>query len=373
MTKAGRHDDQAVPATQRLDRPTISAAAAAASDDGSVFAHDAPTALPGASIVVLEGEAAGLVHALERGGFLVRPANSGVQAIELIEQAGPDAVVVGPGEAERRRILVGALRQRFPAVALILLVGDGDSIDSVTGANVDAVLPWPLPPADGVKRAFEFVLGAQSRRGATAEASRGSAAPVTPLASELDAALNDDSAAATGPIRRSSRRSSTGLRASVDSDDDIPVVTATLVPEVARAEVEHLPSAEVAPPTQKLRGRRSRKTAATSDLALSTRGAARLVLPRTDDGEARTSPSLPSAEFFRPARGGSSSPGAEPPGAPPRALRDCVQQLEECVRVLDDSARAGDRDSAAHLAVVREALRLLLPLVADETLRPGRR
>jgi hypothetical protein len=94
-------------------------------------------------IIVMEERVVGLADALERMGFMIRPARTGVEAISLCTESVPLAVVVGPGDGERRRILTGALSVRFPQVPVVHVLAAGDATKSI--GDGPRVLSWPLP------------------------------------------------------------------------------------------------------------------------------------------------------------------------------------------------------------------------------------
>ena len=78
-----------------------------------VFDGDQSSTLPppsGPDIVVLEERPMGLALAFSQLGFAVRPAVTGVEAMSLVAARAPNAVVAGPGDPERRRVLTGAAR-----------------------------------------------------------------------------------------------------------------------------------------------------------------------------------------------------------------------------------------------------------------------
>ncbi len=94
-------------------------------------------------IIVMEERPIGLSDALEQMGFMVRSARTGVEAISMCSDAMPLAVVVGPGDAERRRILTGALSVRFPELLVVHVRADADANRSLSDGV--RVLSWPLP------------------------------------------------------------------------------------------------------------------------------------------------------------------------------------------------------------------------------------
>jgi hypothetical protein len=104
-------------------------------------------------LIVLEEMPLGIAEAFARMGFLVRTATTGVEVLSMCTQQAPVAVVVGPGDLERRRVLTSALRLRFGGVAVVYVVMAGESARA-DGAS--AVLPWPLPAVGEVMRAIPW-------------------------------------------------------------------------------------------------------------------------------------------------------------------------------------------------------------------------
>ena len=117
-----------------------------------VFDGDQSSTLPppsGPDIVVLEERPMGLALAFSQLGFAVRPAVTGVEAMSLVAARAPNAVVAGPGDPERRRVLTGALGLRYPhvPVVMVLLKVNRAVVEAVRREGGHAVLGWPLPPA----------------------------------------------------------------------------------------------------------------------------------------------------------------------------------------------------------------------------------
>lgn len=144
--------------TQRLPQMLVEpssglvrSALAACHDDG--VAPTQPT-LSRPRLVVMEEHPIGLVDALARLGYLVRLAQTGVEAMSMCAEHVPIAVVVGPGDAERRRALTTGLRLRFGAVVVVYVLPEGDA--GARPEGVHAILPWPLPPSAEVMRAIPF-------------------------------------------------------------------------------------------------------------------------------------------------------------------------------------------------------------------------
>jgi hypothetical protein len=104
-------------------------------------------------LIVFEETSLGLADAFARMGFLVRAATTGVEVLSMCNEQPPAAVVVGPGDPERRRVLTSALRLRFGGVGVVYVVPAGES---VRGDGVHAVLPWPLPTTAEVMRAIPW-------------------------------------------------------------------------------------------------------------------------------------------------------------------------------------------------------------------------
>jgi hypothetical protein len=104
-------------------------------------------------LIVLEEVPLGVADAFARLGYLVRAATTGVEVMSMCTEQMPAAVVVGPGDPERRRVLTSALRLRFAGVAVIYVVAPGET---ARGDGVSAVLPWPLPSASEVTRAIPW-------------------------------------------------------------------------------------------------------------------------------------------------------------------------------------------------------------------------
>lgn len=115
-------------------------------DGGGADAETLPT-LSRPQLVVMEEKNLGVADALARMGYLVRQATTGVEAMSLVGQRAPNAVISAPGDPERRRVLVGALRLRFPHVPVVILLPQIDDAarDLARKDGVHAVLTWPLP------------------------------------------------------------------------------------------------------------------------------------------------------------------------------------------------------------------------------------
>lgn len=108
-------------------------------------------------LIVLEETRLGVADAFARLGFLVRAATTGVEVMSMCTEQEPAAVVVGPGDPERRRVLTTALRLRFAGVAVVYVVAAGES---ARADGVQAVLPWPLPGVSEVMRAIPWQVEA---------------------------------------------------------------------------------------------------------------------------------------------------------------------------------------------------------------------
>ncbi len=164
------NDDGAGAATLRLPRgplasavePSVVEPPAGESSAGPSTSSPASSVSRGATLIVMEERAVGLAQALARCGCLVRPAMTGFEAIAMVGERLPFAVVVGPGDPERRKILTGALRLRFPALAIIAVVPLVE-LTAELAAMTHARLPWPLPPPTEVRR----VLDELAARGVT--------------------------------------------------------------------------------------------------------------------------------------------------------------------------------------------------------------
>ncbi len=153
--------------TQRLPRMLVEPSSldvSIAVEDG-VFAVGDDATQPTMSrpqLIVMEEKPVGLADALARLGFLVRPAATGVEAMSLVAERLPNAVITGPGDTERRRVLVGALRLRFPGVPVVIVLPVSPAKKAIDDAAADvakkdgahAVLPWPLPSAGEVYAAI---------------------------------------------------------------------------------------------------------------------------------------------------------------------------------------------------------------------------
>ncbi|MDP2344472.1 MAG: hypothetical protein Q8O67_26185 [Deltaproteobacteria bacterium] len=114
------------------------------------------------SLIVMEERPVGLADALAKMGFLVRPAQTGVETMSLVAERAPNAVIAGPGDPERRRVLTGALRLRFPHVAVVLVLQKVDDavVDAARREGAHAVLTWPLPAPSEVYAAIPAAKGA---------------------------------------------------------------------------------------------------------------------------------------------------------------------------------------------------------------------
>jgi CheY-like chemotaxis protein len=111
-------------------------------------AKSGPTELP--DMVVFEPNTRGLVTRLHQLGYGIREAKEAVNVMTLVAERPTAAVVIGVSfDGERRRLLTGALKVRFPHVPIIYVTGHAATADGVRGAlreGAQAVLAWPLPP-----------------------------------------------------------------------------------------------------------------------------------------------------------------------------------------------------------------------------------
>ena len=105
-------------------------------------------------LVVFEPSTHGLSARIASLGYPVRVADSGVEVMSLVSQRPTGAVVCGPmRDGERRRLLTGALRVRFPQVPVIYVTTHAGTVEGVHGAireGAQGVLPWPLPPDEKI-------------------------------------------------------------------------------------------------------------------------------------------------------------------------------------------------------------------------------
>jgi len=293
-------------------------------------------------VVVLEERPVGLADALARLGFLVRPAVTGVETMSMCGEHAPLAVVVGPGDAERRRVLTGALRLRFPGIAVVYVLpspGDAALRDGARGDGVHAVLPWPLPASAQVLAAIPHRTEPQPLSGPLPSVTK--VIPPTaalPVRSggvpELSA---DESATGSVPMRRPA-----GI-ARQASPTQAPTSSPPLETTVP-----------VARPVRK------RPLLGLDELA--TLQVERVALPVTREGaeqaaEEATSPTV------RPAAQGSGAPLAELAGL----LRTSVPilwSLDDCARFLDDLAAHHVTGAETHARTVRQVARLLAQMQA---------
>lgn len=146
-------------------------------------------------LIVLEETRSGVADALARLGYLVRAASTGVEVLSMCSEQAPTAVVVGPGDPERRRVLTSALRLRHADVAVVYVVAAGDA---VRGEGVQAVLSWPLPSASEVKRAIPWSPSPSPSPSAVTRVVPPAARLVARSRSELPELSAD--ASATGPV-----------------------------------------------------------------------------------------------------------------------------------------------------------------------------
>ncbi len=227
---------------------------AAGPDDD--FGEATTPSLARPQIVVMEERPAGLVDALTACGFHVRVATSGLQAISLTTLHQIVAVVVGPGDAERRRVLTVALRQRHRNIAIIHVLIRVDDAARRAAAIVGAsgVLSWPLPSIDDVLA----VVPTSASASALASSSFVEPTGELPLLSVDASAVSDDDLATqvrlraplasdvfappSRPIPAASSRPPARLQAdAIDDDDDDDDALATmprLRTAVAQAQAE---------------------------------------------------------------------------------------------------------------------------------------
>ncbi len=191
--------------------------------DESDFGEATTPSLARPQIVVMEERPGGLVEALTTCGFHVRRATSGLEAMSLVAQHQVVAVVVAPGDAERRRVLTVAVRQHHRHVAVIHVLARIDDASKRAAMIVGAsgVLSWPLPP-------IEQVLAVIPQSALTAASS--SLAPFAehtaevPLLSADASAINSDDAA-THLVQRA--KSSSDVFAASPSSSSANVAKAT--------------------------------------------------------------------------------------------------------------------------------------------------
>ena len=157
---AGTGEEPSSGRTQRLPRmlvePSSLEVSIAVFDDGQQPEDATQPTMSRPQLIVMEERLVGLADALAKLGFLVRPAATGVETMSLVAERAPNAVIAGPGDPERRRVLTGALRLRFPQVPVILVLQKVDDavVDAARREGAHAVLTWPLPQAAEVYAAI---------------------------------------------------------------------------------------------------------------------------------------------------------------------------------------------------------------------------
>jgi hypothetical protein len=392
MAQRRKDDDEPAPATQRMARNAlVSSIDVSVAVGSSVAPEGTAPVVSRPPIVVMEERAAGLAQSFSRFGFVVRPAMTGFEAISMVAERLPAAVVVGPGDPERRRILIGALRLRFPALAVIAVVPVAEMTAELTAAAA-GLIPWPLPAAPEVLRVLERVVAGRASSTTRPPASvppasvppaavpptttvagaspaspirataRGEAGP-TPASAPTSrpplpppeirrsptttpppaaAPLLSVDGSATGGFARPAVRSG---RPAAASDDGEPATELTLRPRVSRGATR-----SSLPPTVE-------PTAAPTVLSSS------VLPPPEDPDDPRTTPDL-----RRPTSRAGIGPAAARDG---RAVAGALQAL---MWSLDDSARylealaPREPGAAAHAAVVRRVALLIaeLQVRADE-------
>jgi len=153
------HSSFTQPIPQMLVEPSAGFGVSALTPPGDADGLPTQPTLARPRLIVLEEMPLGIADAFARLGFLVRAATTGVEVLSMCTEQTPAAVVVGPGDPERRRVLTSALRLRFGGVAVVYVVTAGES---ARADGVSAVLPWPLPAVGEVMRAIPWHAEAPS-------------------------------------------------------------------------------------------------------------------------------------------------------------------------------------------------------------------
>ena len=281
-------------------------------------------------VVVLEERQVGLGDALAKMGFLVRPAVTGVETMSMCAEHAPLAVVVGPGDAERRRVLTGALRLRFTGIAVVYVLPAPDAAlrEAALADGVHAVLPWPLPVAAQVLAAIPHRTEPQPLSGPLPSVTRVIPPAGLPARSsgvpELSA---DESATGSVPVRRPAGIERLATRAPTSSPP--PETTIPVARPVLKRPVVGLDE-------------------------LATLQVERLAMPGTRDGpDDVTSPSVRPAVVVD---------HRAPAGELAALLRNSVPilwSLDDCARFLDDLAAHHVSGAETHAKTVRQVARLL--------------
>lgn len=361
--------------TQRrmLVEPSSLAIEIAVDDSGDAATQ--PT-MQRSQLVVMEEKAVGLADALARLGYLIRPATTGVEAMSLVANRAPHAVIAGPGDAERRRVLVGALRLRFPHVPVVLVmpVVDEGSREMARRDGVHAVLSWPLP---GWADVYAAIPGSQGM-GPTPRPSQNEpktlvvppTAALAPVPSTHERALLSADQSA-----EFSRNFATPASMAVTLPPQFmtplpPPATASLPPDATAtllqpridvsgprrpAGVEKRPEQPgKRPPAKRAETRGESKT---DDY--DTLNVARVEVPLTGDENAATTPSRPGMEAAR-------LPDVQELLA---AVAPLLWGLDDCARYLEDLQTQHVVDAGTHAKTVRLAARLLSQLHARSSER----
>lgn len=121
------------------------------------------------NIVVFEPHELGVSRALVELGYPVRVAATGVRAMALVAEETPSVIVCAPApDAERRRLLVAALRLRFPRVPVVYVSTHAGREAAVFGAareGARGLIEWPFPSWAEVERVLASYLGVASALG----------------------------------------------------------------------------------------------------------------------------------------------------------------------------------------------------------------
>jgi len=321
--------------------------------DVSVFVDDPTDAtqptMARPALIVLEEKPVGLADALSQLGLLVRATHTGMETLAVCGERAPQAVVVGPGDAERRRVLTSALRARFPDVGIVyvLTAPDPATREAAKADGVRAVLSWPLPPTPLVMNALR-PAPQRSPVPAITRVAPTAAIPAMSSVPELSADLSE-----TGSIPRPRPSSLSAIPLPAERLQKPAVAVAAPPPEAT------LSVARDATP----RGRRKTASAASEQpLDLATLQVARLELPATrDSAYERTSPQ------HRPPTGAAAISAEGGPVASAGNVEDTddLQQVATLLWQLDHAARfledldAHVRGADHHAQVIRRAAELL--------------
>ncbi len=375
-------DDPSSARTQRVPGMLVEAASldvSIAVDSASLEATLPTVARP--NLIVLEERSLGLADALARLGFLVRRTQTAVETLSLVADRPPNAVIVGPGDVERRRVLTGALRLRFPTVAIVLVLQKVDDavVDAARYEGAQAVWSWPLPQESEIFAAVprsqsDDVSGAPLRIQPSGLAARtvliAPSAALPPLPSSLEQpALYSADGSAEGSMLLSRPSAEGRVRTDVTPARPPTLPAEFLTPLPTPAPPSSPPpdaTKTVLKPRLDLSGSAARppgivrrpSTSPNDDLA--TLNVARVNIPQTREGDetVETTPGKPAADV---------QDAITPRGEIREVLRAVAPflwGLDDCARYLEDLHAQDQAGAETHARTVRLVARLLAQLQA---------